>query len=131
MSGRSREAQSLIAIRVAAAGTMLIHGLSRVTSGGVAPFGTFLDSVGFPQGSALAWALTIAELIGGPLLAVGRFVRPLALFFVAELLAGIALVHGQAGWFVVGAGRNGMEYSVVLIVMLCAVAWSAGDSRRG
>ncbi|MCU0634748.1 MAG: DoxX family protein [Gemmatimonadaceae bacterium] len=131
MAGRSREQQSLIAIRVAAAGTMLIHGLSRVSSGGVAPFGTFLGGVGFPQGTALAWTLTIVELIGGPLLLAGRFVRPLALFFVLELVAGIALVHGRAGWFVVGAGRNGMEYSAVLIIMLLAVAWSAGDTRRG
>ena len=33
------------------------------------------------------------------------------------------MVHAKAGWFVVGAGRNGMEYSVLLIVCLLALAW--------
>jgi putative oxidoreductase len=28
------------------------------------------------------------------------------------------------GWFVVGGGRNGMEYSVVLIACLFAMHWS-------
>jgi len=34
---------------------------------------------------------------------------------------GIALVHAPAGWFVVGLGRNGMEYSILLIICLAAV----------
>jgi uncharacterized membrane protein YphA (DoxX/SURF4 family) len=38
-----------------------------------------------------------------------------------ELAAGIALVHWPAGWFVVGAGRNGMEYSILLILCLAAL----------
>ena len=35
---------------------------------------------------------------------------------------GILLVHAPEGWFVVGAGRNGMEYSVLLIASLALVA---------
>jgi putative oxidoreductase len=35
--------------------------------------------------------------------------------------AGIAMVHARAGWFVVGAGGNGAEYSVLLIVCLLCV----------
>ncbi len=34
---------------------------------------------------------------------------------------GIVLVHAPAGWFVVGHGRNGMEYSVLLIAALLCV----------
>ena len=37
---------------------------------------------------------------------------------------GMFLVHYPAGWFVVGAGRNGMEYSVLLLAGLIAVAWA-------
>ena len=33
------------------------------------------------------------------------------------------LVHLPAGWFVVGLGRNGMEYSVLLIACLLLVGW--------
>ena len=45
-------------------------------------------------------------------------------------LAGIVLVHAPAGWFVVGLGRNGMEYSVLLIACLLLVGWQALP-RRG
>jgi putative oxidoreductase len=31
---------------------------------------------------------------------------------------GIAIVHFKEGWFVVGAGRNGVEFNFLLIVVL-------------
>ena len=40
------------------------------------------------------------------------------------------LVHLPAGWFVVGGGRNGMEYSVLLIVALLGIAWAYWPARR-
>jgi putative oxidoreductase len=46
----------------------------------------------------------------------------LCAWFALELFAGIVLVHARDGWFVVGGGRNGMEYSVLLIVGLIATA---------
>jgi len=36
-------------------------------------------------------------------------------------MAGIVTVHFQEGWFVVGAGRNGMEFSFILIAVLLAI----------
>jgi putative oxidoreductase len=38
---------------------------------------------------------------------------------------GILLVHRHDGWFVVGGGRNGVEYSVLLIAVLLLQAWVA------
>ncbi|NOT35288.1 MAG: hypothetical protein HOP12_14180 [Candidatus Eisenbacteria bacterium] len=38
-------------------------------------------------------------------------------------------VHAKAGWFVVGAGRNGAEYSVLLIVALLCVGAQAARPR--
>jgi putative oxidoreductase len=32
------------------------------------------------------------------------------------------MVHASNGWFVVGAGRNGVEYSVLLLCCLTAIA---------
>jgi putative oxidoreductase len=112
-------------VRVAAAAMMVIHGTFRIIAGGVAPFGEFLGSQGFPGGVGIAWLLTIVEIAGGALLMAGRFVRPLCAWFSLELLAGIALVHFREGWFVVGGGRNGFEYSVLLIVCFAAVAVDA------
>lgn len=109
-----------IVLRAAVALTMVIHGVTRVYLGGVKPFGEFLADKGFPQSAAAAWLLTGIEIAGGVALLAGFFSRPLAAWFALQLAAGIALVHFREGWFVVGAGRNGMEYSVVLI--LCCVA---------
>ena len=55
------------------------------------------------------------------LLGLGQYAVPLAGYFIVGLAVGIALVHAPSGWFVVGLGRNGMEYSVLLIVCLVAV----------
>jgi hypothetical protein len=41
--------------------------------------------------------------------------------YAAIYAAGIALVHAPEGWFVVGLGRNGMEYSVLLISSLLLI----------
>jgi putative oxidoreductase len=116
-------------VRIAAAAMMIIHGTYRIFDGGVTGFGGFLASQGLPAGVAVAWLLTIVEIVGGILLASGRFVRPLCAWFSLELLAGIALVHFREGWFVVGGGRNGFEYSVLLIVSFVAVAVDAAPTR--
>lgn len=47
------------------------------------------------------------------------------LVFVIQMLFGIYLVHLKHGWFVVGHGFNGMEYSVTLIAALFAIALTA------
>ena len=52
---------------------------------------------------------------------LGRFVFPLTIAFSAVYAVGIFMVHAKAGWFVVGAGRNSAEYSVLLIVALLCV----------
>jgi putative oxidoreductase len=100
----------------------VIHGLARAWLGIVDDFGGFLSSVGFPAGTAIAWAITVVEILGGAALALGLAVRPLALWFAIQIAAGIVLVHARFGWFTVGAGRNGMEYSVLILAALAAVA---------
>lgn len=124
-----RARRALVAVRVAVALLLVVHGVARAALGIVDDFGGFLSLVGFPFGTALAWAITVFEIAGGLALAAGRWPRPLALVFAAELLMGIALVHAPEGWFVVGAGRNGVEYSVLLVAVLLAVAAVGGPPR--
>jgi putative oxidoreductase len=111
-------------LRWGVAGLLFVHGVYRATTGGVSGFGEFLSSQGLPAGGFVAWVLTAIEIVGTPLLAAGLAVVPLALWFSAELLAGIVLVHRHAGWFVVGGGRNGVEYSLCLILALVACVLS-------
>jgi putative oxidoreductase len=116
--------QGLALIRCVLAVLIFVHGAARVLADGVVPFGGFLETRGFPLGVVLAWAITPVELVAAPLLAWGRWVTPLALVFSAIYACGIWLVHASAGWFVVGLGRNGAEYSVLLITGLLANAWA-------
>ncbi|MBL7839254.1 MAG: DoxX family protein [Cyclobacteriaceae bacterium] len=105
-------------VRIAAAGNMLIHGISRTVTGGVSGFDQYLTSLGFPPYSA--FIITAFELIAAVLIIINRWTSMLSIFFCVELIMGIILVHGPEGWFVVGHGRNGSEYSVLLI--LCFIS---------
>jgi putative oxidoreductase len=117
--GRSDLAWTVL--RVVLAGLIAAHGWARFANDAVAPFGEWLDSQGLPMGLALAVAVTAIEILGTPLYAFGRLVLPLSMLFAAIYLAGIVMVHAEAGWFVVGLGRNGAEYSVLLVVCLLCV----------
>jgi len=117
-------------LRVAVASVFVIHGVARTLNGTVGSFGGFLESWGFPAGVALAWAITITEVLGGTLLAVGICVRPLALWFALQIAAGIVMVHAQHGWFVVGAGTGGAEYSALIIAALISVTLTDSASHR-
>lgn len=114
----------LVIIRVGLALIMFIHGLSRIYNGTVGGFGQYLGSQGFPLGFYLAWGITLFELIGSILLVAGFYVWIIALIFVAQLVTGIYLIHWQEGWFVVGSGRNGMEFSFFLIISFIALAYA-------
>jgi putative oxidoreductase len=115
-------------LRLTLAGLLAAHGWARLLYGGVAPFGEWLNSLGFVIGFWLAWAITLFEICGTLLLAFNKLVFPLTVVFSSIYLVGMLLVHMPAGWFVVGLGRNGMEYSVLLIVCLLCVGWNARKS---
>lgn len=119
-----RAEQAVGLVRVAVAILIFVHGVWRATQGGVAPFGDWLESQGLPQGILLATAVTGYELIAPLFILARRFVTLACLGHIFILSVGLVMVHMPFGWFVVGAGRNGMEYSVLLIIALAAVAWA-------
>jgi putative oxidoreductase len=124
MADGARTALALDFIRICVALLIFIHGATRASIGGVEPFGGWLESQGFPFGLAQAWAVTGYELTAPLLILARRFVTVACLGHIFILSIGLVLVHAPSGWFVVGAGRNGMEYSVLLIACLIAVAWA-------
>jgi putative oxidoreductase len=124
----------LLALRILISAQLVIHGTYRLITGGVVPFGGHLAEQGLPFGVAIASFITGIEIAGGLSLMAGKFIRPLVGWFVIELVLGIAMVHAREGWFVVGGGRNGMEYSVVLIggliiVGLTSEGWTGPPER--
>ena len=75
-------------------------------------------------GAAIAWFLTIFEIVGGLIMAAGYFVKWIAAIFMIEIAMGIILVHAKNGWFVVGHQSGGVEYSVLILFSLLVIAAS-------
>ena len=65
--------------------------------------------------------ITVFEIVGGVLLAIGSYIKPLSLGFIFLLLMGIILIHLPLGWFVGEHGTGGVEYSFILIVAFIVV----------
>lgn len=130
MQYADRKAHAIVFIRVVLSILMFIHGAARISNGTVGGFGEFLELQGFPLGFYLAWAITLFELVGSVLLAVGLYSWIIAIVFAMHLTVGIVLVHWKDGWFVVGAGRNGIEYSVLLVLSFLAVAYASYQTGR-
>lgn len=124
MFGFDKQTTALGFMRVILASVMFIHGATRISDGTVGGFGEFLGSQGIPLGFYVAWGITLFELVGSVLLAAGLYAWIIALIFAIQLSVGIAMVHYKEGWFVVGHGRNGMEFSAVLIASFLAVAYA-------
>ncbi|MCU1283020.1 MAG: DoxX family protein [bacterium] len=120
MIGPARAGYLLLRITVAT--LLCIHGATRVYKHDVGGFGHFLASQHVPFGHIVAWVLSLVEVAGTVALAAGFAVIPLCLWFAAELAVGIVMVHAHQGWFVVGGGTGGMEYSVLLIAALLSIA---------
>lgn len=124
MSVAGSRAKKVLSIqRVVLSIIIAAHGWARWLSDAVEPFGAWLDSLGFPFGLAIAYSITALEILGTPVLAFGKFVAVLCSMYAGIYLLGIVLVHAPEGWFVVGLGRNGMEYSVLLVVCLLGVGY--------
>ena len=121
----SRHDRALPTFRALVALLIALHGWHRLLWAGSPLFGDWLLEQGIPLGHAIAWGVTIAEIVGSPCLALGWRVRPWAALYIAIYTTGLVLVHLPEGWFVVGPGRNGMEFSVLLIGSLALLAAKA------
>ena len=118
---------ALLLVRVVVGLTVAAHGAQKLLGwfGGHGIRGTagFLESLGFNPGRPYAWLLGGVELVGGLALAAG-FVTPMAAAAVAGvMLAAIAVVHWQHGFF---AMDGGYEFPLTLAVTARATAFSGG-----
>lgn len=108
-------------LRLGLAVIFLSHSLHGIFTGNdVNDFGNlFLNKIGFsPFGVFIAWSVVISQIITSILLVAGKAVIVSCTVNIFILVFGIITVHFTEGWFVVGAGRNGIEFSFLLIVVL-------------
>jgi putative oxidoreductase len=113
-----------LVLRITLAAVFFMHGIPSIFTGGVNNFGNlYLNEVGFaPIGLPLAWMIKLSHVVCAVLLILNRYIRVAALITIPILVAGIILIHAAEGWFVVGAGRNGVEFNVLLISVLVYLA---------
>lgn len=126
----ARSAAGWLILRVLLAGLIAAHGWARFLAGGVVPFGEWLGTQGFPFGFYIAAVITAFEIVGTLLLLARVWVPLLCLTYAGIYALGIVMVHAPAGWFVVGLGRNGAEYSVLLVACLLCVGLQHLPSNR-
>ncbi len=94
------------------------HGFARLYYGSVPDFGEYLSSQGFPFGVLFAWLVTLGEMLCGTMMAIGYKVRYCVIFHAVVVLTGLILIHLPQGWFVVGHGSGGSEYSLLILAVL-------------
>jgi len=113
-----------IVLRITLAAVFFMHGIPSIFTGAVNNFGNlYLNEVGFaPIGLPLAWMIKLSHVACAVLLILNRYIRVAALITIPILVAGIIMIHAAEGWFVVGAGRNGVEFNVLLIGVLVYLA---------
>lgn len=104
-------------LRLALIVILLFHGLPGMFDGGISDFGNnYLSAKGFGAlGIYVAWAIKISHVLAAICLLFNKYVKLASIVTIFILVMGIIMVHGQNGWFVVGEGRNGIEFNVLLI----------------
>jgi putative oxidoreductase len=120
-----------IILRVWLAIVLLTHGLPGMFNGGIQAFGDlFLNQIGFaPVGVPLAWAIKISHVVCAVFLVLNKYIKASSIVSIFVLVMGIILVHFKEGWYVVGGGRNGVEYNLFLIVVFVYVMFPRGFTK--
>lgn len=111
---------------------LLTHSISGMFNNGINDFGNlYLNQIGFaPIGVYLAWAIKLSHVACAACLLFDKYIKWAAIITIFVLIMGIILVHFQEGWFVVGGGRNGMEYNFLLIVVLISIMFPNGLGKK-
>ncbi|MGX7668647.1 DoxX family protein [Flavobacterium pedocola] len=117
-------------LRIAVAVILILHSVPGMFNNGINDFGKlYLDTQGFaPFGLVIAWAIKLSHTAAAVLLLANRYLKPAAWVTIFILVVGIFMVHLPDGWYVVGGGRNGVEFNFLLIAVLLAIAYPNGLS---
>lgn len=122
---------STFLLRLAVAIILLAHSVWGMFDNGINNFGNlYLNQVGFaPMGVPLAWAIKLSHVVCAACFLFEKYVKPAAIITIFILIAGIVMIHFKEGWFVVGGGRNGVEFNVLLIFVLLTIMFPEGIKK--
>jgi putative oxidoreductase len=119
-------------LRAAVAVILIMHSIPTILDGSVNQFGSlYLNTVGFnPIGVPLAWIIKLSHVACAICLLVDKYVKWASFITIVILLAGIIMLHGKEGWFVLGRGHDGVEFNFLLIVVLVTIAFPKGLTKQ-
>ncbi len=105
-----------------------MHSVPGIFNNGINEFGKFyLNEIGLsPLGVPIAWVIKLSHVFCAICLLLNYFVKPASIITILILIAGIIMVHFKEGWYVVGGGRNGMEFNFLLICVLLTIMFPSG-----
>lgn len=114
---------ALLLIRIALGTVFLAYGLQK-WAGGMDRFVALLLTVRIPLPEVTAWGVALLETVGGLLLLVGLWTRPVAALLACEMAVAIARVVWPRGFV------GGFAFEFVLLCTALALA-IAGGGRIG
>lgn len=117
--------KNLTFLRIALIVIFLVHSLAGMFNNGINDFGNlYLNQVGFaPIGVPLAWVIKLSHIALVFSLITNKYLKFTSIVTILILLSGIFMIHLQEGWFVVGGGRNGVEFNFLLILCLLNILY--------
>ena len=123
---------STFLLRLAVAIILLAHGIPGMLDGSINDFGNlYLNPNGFaPLGVPIAWAIKLSHVVAAFCLLFEKYMKLASIITIFILLVGIIMIHIKEGWFVVGGGRNGMEFNFLLIFVILAINFPNGITKK-
>ena len=107
---------ALLVLRLGVGVTMAWHGWQKF-EGGVSGFAGFVDSVGLPVPTLLAWVVATLELVGGLMIVAGLLTRIPALLITLEMVGTAFYVKAsQLSTGFIAPEGVGFELDLVLLV---------------
>ena len=130
MNSLTKNLDHTFLLRLALAIVMIMHGIPSFVEMHVIDFGHGLERdfgfLGIPIAITVK-AIHVVSIFG---LLFNKYLKPLAVANIIIFIAGIVMVHGRNGWYVVGGGLNGVEFNVLLIFAFATFLFPEGLVKK-
>lgn len=113
-------------LRVVAGLMLLPHGIPKLMAGPLAFASGSLARRGIEPAYAAAVLIIALETIGGVLIAIGLYTRPVALLLIGEFLIIIFVAHWAGGWM---WNAGGIEFPVMWLCLFIAILLKGGGQH--